>query len=327
MGRPTKIEGNPGHPASLGATDVLTQASVLSLYDPDRSQTLTHFGEITSWTNFLGQFRQAVAGLKAKRGAGLCILTETITSPSLAAQLRAVLKDLPEAKWRQYEPAGAHSARAGARMAFGEPLNTYYRIENAKVILSLDSDFLTSGPGSVRYQREFANARREPKTMSRLYAVESTPTNTGAKADHRFSMRASEVRDFAIDLARQLGIGSLPPSSSAKAPPALVDDLKANAGASAVIVGEDQPPAVHALAHAINQALGNVGKTVIHTDPLESDPGDQLESLRELVRDMDSGAVELLLDPGRKSRVHRARRFAVCRKVPEGKAASAPRPL
>src|SRR5262249_34433552 len=128
MGRPTKIEGNPGHPASLGATDSLTQASVLGLYDPDRSQTIMHFGEITSWNLFFGQFRQAVADQKAKRGAGLRILTETVTSPTLAAQLRGILKDFPAAKWHQYEPAGAHSARAGARLAFGEPVNTYYRV-------------------------------------------------------------------------------------------------------------------------------------------------------------------------------------------------------
>src|SRR5881628_2942549 len=139
MGRPTKIEGNPEHPASLGASDALCQASVLSLYDPDRSQTITHFGEITSWNTFLGQFRQAIDDQKTKQGIGLRIFTETITSLSLAAQLRAILKDFPAAKWHQYEPVGANSARAGARLAFGEPVNTYYRVENAKVILSLDS--------------------------------------------------------------------------------------------------------------------------------------------------------------------------------------------
>src|SRR5262245_7546870 len=137
MGRPTKIEGNPRHPASLGATDAITQASVLSLYDPDRSQTVTHFGEISSWNAFLDEFREVVADQKAKKGAGLRILTEAITSPSLASQLRAVLKDFPSAKWHQYEPAGAHTSRAGALLAFGEPVNTYYKVENAKVICSL----------------------------------------------------------------------------------------------------------------------------------------------------------------------------------------------
>jgi MoCo/4Fe-4S cofactor protein with predicted Tat translocation signal len=285
MGRPTKIEGNPEHPASLGAADALCQASVLSLYDPDRSQTLTHFGEITSWSAFLGQFHQALTDQKAKQGIGLRILTETITSPSLAAQLRALLKDFPSAKWHQYEPSGAHSARAGARMAFGEPLHTFYRVENAKLILSLDSDFLTSGPGSVRYAREFAAHR------PRLYAVESTPALTGARADHRFPMRAAEVQNFAADLLLQLEGRQ----AQGRAPAAVVADLKKNAGASLVIPGEHQPPVVHALAHAINQALGAVGKTVVHTEPLEANPVDQIESLRDLARDMDSGAVELLV--------------------------------
>jgi MoCo/4Fe-4S cofactor protein with predicted Tat translocation signal len=288
-GRPTKIEGNPEHPASLGATDAFSQASVLSLYDPDRSQTLTHFGDITSWSTFLGQFREALAEQKAKRGAGLRILTETVTSPSLAAQLRGVLADFPAAKWHQYEPAGAHSARAGARMAFGEAVNTYYRVENAKVILSLDSDFLTSGPGSVRYAREFA---RGPEGRPRLYAAESTPTLTGAKADHRFPMRAAEIRQFAANV-----LGAIS-GQGGGAPVALVNDLKRNSGASLVVAGEGQPPAVHALAHAINHGLGNVGKTVIYTDSIEANPVDQLESLRELVRDMDSGAVEVLVIVG-----------------------------
>ena len=286
-GRPTKIEGNPGHPASLGATDVFAQASVLSLYDPDRSQTLTHFGDITSWSTFLGQFREALADQKAKQGAGLRILTETVTSPSLAAQLRAVLAEYPAAKWHQYEPAGAHASRAGARMAFGEPVNTYYRVENAKVILALDSDFLTSGPGCVRYAREFA---RGPETRPRLYAAESTPTLTGAKADHRFPMRASEVRQFAANV-----LGAIVGQGAAGAPAALVSDLKKNAGASLAVAGEGQPPLIHALAHAINQALGNVGKTVVYTEPIEANPVDQVSSLAELVRDMDSGAVETLV--------------------------------
>jgi MoCo/4Fe-4S cofactor protein with predicted Tat translocation signal len=295
MGRPTKIEGNPGHPASLGATDLFCQASVLTLYDPDRSQTLTHYGEITSWNAFLGEFHQTVADLKAKRGAGLRILTETVTSPSLGAQLRALLKDFPAAKWHQYEPAGSHSARAGARMAFGEPVNTYYRVENAKVILSLDSDFLTSGPGHVRYAREFAAARRAEDFNLRLYAAESTPTSTGAKADHRFPMRAADVHAFASNLARQLGVNAPGPDSTDKAPAALIADLKKNAGASLIIAGDCQTPAVHALAHAINHALGNVGKSVVYTEPLEVEPVDQIASLRDLVRDMDSGAVDTLL--------------------------------
>ena len=301
MGRPTKVEGNPGHPASLGATDVFCQASVLGLYDPDRSTTLKHFGEITSWSAFFGQFREMVTEWKAKGGAGLRILTETVTSPSLAAQLRALLKEMPRAKWHQYEPAGAHSARAGALAAFGEPVHTYYRVESAKAILSLDSDFLTSGPGHVRYAREFAKARaaHEPEAGAgdgpRLYAVESMPTSTGAKADHRWPMRAGEVAGFAAELARQLGVSVPGEASGVKIPAGLVDELKKNGAASLVIAGDQQSPAVHALAHAMNHALGAAGKTVVYTEPVEAEPVDQVASLRELARDMSAGAVEALL--------------------------------
>src|SRR5262249_14779725 len=173
-------------------------------------------------------------------------------------------------------------------------VNTYYKVENAKVICSLDSDFLTSGPGHVRYAREFAK-RGAAGLNLRLYSAESTPTNTGAKADHRFPMRAAEVQGFAIELARQLGVKPVELQSTSKVPAALVADLKNNAGASLVVAGEGQPPTVHALAQAMNHALGNVGKTVIHTEPLEASPVNQVDSLRELIQAMDSGSVELLV--------------------------------
>ena len=292
MGRPTKVEGNPDHPASLGAADALAQASVLGLYDPDRSQAVTRYGEITSWTGFLGVLREAMADQRSRQGAGLRILTETVTSPSLAAQIQDLLKRFPKAKWHQYEPAGPHSARAGARLAFGQPVHTYFKVERADVILSLDSDFLTAGAGSVRYAREFA-ARRSG--MNRLYAVESMPTLTGAQADHRWPMRASEIPLLAASLAKELGIDA----GQTTNPPAwlkpVAADLQKHLGASLIVAGEHQPPAVHALVHAMNHALGNVSKTVIHTEPVEARPEDQFESLRALVADMQTGAVDLVV--------------------------------
>ena len=302
-GRPTKIEGNPDHPGSLGATDIHAQASILTLYDPDRSQTLTKFGEIRAWASFLGELQPKLAELKAKQGAGLRILTETITSPSIANQIKAILTDLPSAKWHQYEPAGRDGARGGAKLAFGQDVNTIYKFDQAEVILSLDSDFLTSGPGSVRYARDFAKKRRptvdNPK-MSRFYAVESTPTSTGAKADHRLPVRASDIEGFARLVAKYSGATLPEPpvpylSSHIEVVNGLVDDLQKNRGKSIVIAGEYQPPVVHAIAHTMNQALGNVGNTVIYTDPVEANPTDQMQSFKELVQDMDSGAVEMLV--------------------------------
>src|SRR5690349_21784002 len=142
LGRPTKIEGNPEHPASLGATDAAMQASVLTLYDPDRSQTVTRDGNINGWAAFIAALTAALDSPAAKKGAGVRILTGTVTSPTLADQLQAFLTDYPEAKWHQYEPCGRHSARAGAMAAFGKPLNTLYRFDRAEVIVSLESDFL-----------------------------------------------------------------------------------------------------------------------------------------------------------------------------------------
>jgi MoCo/4Fe-4S cofactor protein with predicted Tat translocation signal len=313
-GRPTKVEGNPDHPSNAGstATDIFSQASVLTLYDPDRSQTPLYRGETRAWTTFVGEIRGLIEkegdGLKAKKGAGLRFLTETITSPSLAAQLKQILTDFPEAKWHQYEPVNRDNARAGAVMAFGQPVNTTYDFSKADRILSLGSDFLSAMPGTLRYARDYAAKRRgvaealgsrpdAAEQMSRLYVVESTPTITGANADHRFSVKPSEISAF----AEAMRAGNVqnrtfsPPASIPKEWGAVARDLETHKGASLVIVGDEQPPAVHALAHLINSDLGNVGKTVFYSDPIEANSVDQTQSLRELVGDIDAGKVETLI--------------------------------
>jgi molybdopterin-containing oxidoreductase family iron-sulfur binding subunit len=301
-GRPTKVEGNPEHPATLGACDVYSQASVLQLYDPDRSQALTFNGEIRTWGGFFSTVREALAQQKLKNGGGLRILTETVTSPSMAAQMAAIQKLYPAMKWHQWEPAGAHSARTAAMTTFGAPVNTYYDLSKANVVVSLDSDFLATGPGSLRYARQFAAKRRvrdDQKNMNRLYVVEPMPTPTGAKADHRLALRSGDIEEFAWMLATSLGAAHGPTQSENgdlnKWPGPVARDLQRNKGASLVIAGDQQPPIVHALAHAMNAALGNVGQTVFYTDPIEASPVDQLASLQDLVKDLDAGAVDLLL--------------------------------
>src|SRR5713226_8990099 len=309
LGRPTKIEGNPEHPASLGSTDAMMQAAVLDLYDPDRSQTLTYLGDIRPWSSFLGAAREALGPQSATGGAGLRFLTGATTSPTLADQFHAMLQKFPKAKWHRYEPAGRHASRAAARQAFGEPLNTYYQLDKAGVILSLDADFLCTGPASVRYARDFAARRRvrgQQTAMNRLYVVESTATPTGAKADHRLPLRAADIETFAAAIAAGVGAHGVDTSASsemtsgphAKWIAAVVKDLQQHRGASAVIPGEQQSPAVHVLALAINDALGNTGKTVIHTDSLDPNPVDDFDSLRELAEDMDAGKVEMLVIVG-----------------------------
>ncbi len=304
MGRPTKIEGNPQHPASLGATDVFSQASVLTLYDPDRSQTLTYLGDIRPWSMLTSTLIEAVKARGTEQGAGLRILTETVTSPTLAFQLHALLDRLPAAKWHQYEPVARDNVHAGARLAFGEAVQTIYNFAKADVILALDADFLGCAPGNLRYAHDFAAKRRVlagKYEMNRLYAVESSPSVTGAAADHRLPLRPSEITTFAYTVAATLGVsGVRRPASGVRSAQqkwidALVKDLQQHKGTSLVIAGEQQPPVVHALAHAMNEALGSAGTTISYTDPIEANAVDQLQSLRDLVDDMAAGRVKLLV--------------------------------
>jgi len=317
-GRPTKLEGNPDHPNNkypafgipfsydapspddrpYTATDIFSQASILALYDPDRSQTPLYRGETRPWSQFVAEIRSAIDkendGLKAKKGAGLRFLTETITSPTLAAQMKSILTELPEAKWHQYEPVNRDNARAGAIMAFGQPVNTIYDFSKADRILSLGSDFLSAMPGTLRYARDYAAKRRisgDKAEMNRLYVVESTPTTTGAVADHRLSLRPSELQSLAFG---ERYLGSLKANEQAWLS-ASKKDLQQHAGASIVIAGDDQPPIIHAAAHEANARLGNVGKTVFYTDPVEANSVDQTQSLRELVNDIDAGRVDTLI--------------------------------
>jgi MoCo/4Fe-4S cofactor protein with predicted Tat translocation signal len=281
LGRPTKIEGNDRHPASLGGTDIFAQASILGMYDPDRSQSVMSLGDQRSWQSFVTAIRGPLSAQKALQGAGIRILTPTISSPTLADQLRNFLKIYPQAKWHVYEPVNRDNALEGAKLAFGQPVETRYDFEKADVIVSLDADFLYAGfPGNVRYIRDFAKRRNPDGNMNRLYVIESTPTTTGAKADHRKPVRGSEIEKLAYHMLS----GHEP-----------IEDLKAYRGAGIVIAGDHQSPLVHALAHALNESYGNVGKTVFYTDTVDANPVNQIESIIDLAADMRAGKVDLLI--------------------------------
>ncbi len=315
-GRPTKIEGNTFHPDSLGATDIFAQASILTMYDPDRSQTIIYRGQQRAWADFLGEMRKVVDDGANTGGAGLRVLTGSITSPTLANQLDAFRRTYPAAKWHAYEPAGRNNVNMGARQAFGQPVNTIYRFAQADRVLSIDSNFLAATPGNIRYTREFRLRKRVEDSnggdIARLYAIESTPTNTGMLADHRLALRPSEIEPFVRAIAAGIGVSgasnnsatntTTPSSAHTKWIDALVKDLQAHRGRSIVIAGDEQSPQVHALAHAINAALGNVGQTVLYTDSIEAHPtdaqgnaADQMQSLRELMQDIDAGQVKTLV--------------------------------
>src|SRR3569832_2423426 len=313
--RPTKIEGNPDHPNNKpaetptekpvwnprgsSATDIFTQASLLNLYNPDRSPTPLYRENIRTWTAFVAAMRSALDEQRSKQGAGIRILTESIISPTLGQQMKELQTALPQAKWHQWQPANNDNSRAGAVVAFGQPVNTTYRFDLAQRILSLDCDFLSPiFPGYVRYSREFISRRQvteKNQEMNRLYVVETTPSNTGAIADHAWEVKPSEFEGIARTIAAAASAQSASLSSSLPWIGPLVSDLQQHKGASIVVAGENQPPLIHALAHAMNNALGNVDKTVFYTDPLEVNPVDQRQSLKEMVDDIDNGRVELLL--------------------------------
>ncbi|HYN15599.1 MAG TPA: TAT-variant-translocated molybdopterin oxidoreductase [Terriglobales bacterium] len=301
-GRPIKVEGNPQHGASLGAADAHSQAAVLGLYDPDRSQTIGYNGTVRPWGTLQANIRAALSQQQASGGAGLRFLTETVTSPTLAGQIAAVLKQFPNAKWHQYEPVNRDNVKAGAQIAFGQAVDTTYHLDKADVILSLEADLFapTGLPGFQRYTRDFT-LRRKMKpgvAMNRLYVVESTPSLTGVKADHRLPMRSSDIHTFAGSAAVRIFMAGV---RTVGAPPdqqrwlsAVVNDLKQHRGTSLVVVGDQQPAEVHALAHAMNQAIENVGTTLTYVDPVEANPVDQTASLKDLVADMDAGKVQVL---------------------------------
>ncbi|MGE5346941.1 MAG: TAT-variant-translocated molybdopterin oxidoreductase [Acidithiobacillales bacterium] len=304
-GRPTKIEGNPDHPSSLGATDAFAQASVLGLYDPDRSQTITEFGKIRTWTALADAVGAKMTPLRGLKGEGLRILTGTVTSPTLAGQLASLLAALPKAKWHQWEAAGRDRVRAGARLAFGRDVEIRYDFGNADVVVALDADPFVEGPGHLVHARSFARRRRaqavDPTAAPlRFYSVETTPTASGVLADHRLTVGPADLPAAAVALGATLGLPGVDiPSGLGEARKAFFDaaaaDLLKSRGRAIVVAGEYAAPGVHALAVAINQRLGALGTTLLVTDPVEANPVDQAASIRDLAADLDAGKVDLLV--------------------------------
>jgi len=294
--RPIKVDGNPEHAYNAGSSDVFAQGSLLALYDPDRSQKVLYRGENRSWGEFVEAFQEKVSS--TKDGTGIYFLAATITSPTLARQWQEVQKAYPRAKLAQYDPA-----IAGTLAEKG--INTQYDLSAAPLLVSLDADFISSAsyPGFHKLVRDYAFGRKQPeKGMNRLYAIESSTTTTGMKADHRLGLRASEIPAFAAELARAVGVAGVNPPPYAWTDEqkqflaALVKDLKANAGKSAVIPSLYQHSSVADLALAINNALGNIGKTVFVTDDTVNPlPSDQIAGIRDLVADLNAGKVDWLV--------------------------------
>jgi MoCo/4Fe-4S cofactor protein with predicted Tat translocation signal len=293
--RPIKADGNPEHEYVKGGSDPFSQASILDLYDPDRSQHTMFRGENREWAEFAESFRDSVA--ETKDGTGIYFLSATITSPTLARQWKEVQAAYPKATLVQYDPAMAGTAYSRAS-------NIQFALSGADVILSLDAECISGAtfPGFHKLVRDYADRRKDPTNLNRLYAVESTPTTTGMKAEHRLMLRASEIPAFAAELAKQIGVAGVDAPDYAwtddqkKFLAALMKDLKAHSGRCAVIPGEQQDPSLAALALAINNALGNIGKTVLlTTETVQPIPSDQIAGIKSLVDDLELGKVDWLV--------------------------------
>ena len=294
-GRPVKLEGNPLHPASQGATDAFTEAAILSLYDPDRSRSVRQGERVDSWEGFEAALLPQLRRAEANGGAGLRLLTGHLTSPTLLRLIGWLRERFPAMHWHTHEPIAETQVRAGAALAFGAPLTVLPRIERARVVLALDADPLGPGPEQILHGRAFATVRSARRNGSgpfaRLYAVDPVMTATGAKADHRLALAPAELRDFAVALAARLGADLPAPDL---APPAarfleaVATDLEGAHGAGLVLAGPWAAPEMQALAHWIN---GRLDAPMDHFAP----PPDQAEDLPALAEALRAGAVETLL--------------------------------
>ncbi len=297
--RPIKVDGNPEHPMSKGRSDAFTQATLLDLYDPDRSQNVKYRGQNSSWGEFQAAFGAAVK--KTGNGQGVYFLSETVTSPTMAAQWKQVQTKYPSAKLVQWEPVNQDSSRAASKLAFGTYTDAQYKLEDADVILSLDADIFggIGHPGFLPIAAAFAERRKyeEDKVMNRLYVVETMPTVTGFKADHRLGLKPSALAQFADALV----YGTAPSGLSADQQKwfnAVLADLKKNFGRAVVIPGEQASPSVHAAAYSLNTLIGAVGKTVVYTETVNPLPSEQGADLKALVADMNAGKVQWLVIMG-----------------------------
>lgn len=288
-GRPTKIEGNVNHPTSKGATHPWALASVLSLYDPDRSKAPAFKGAQSTWSQFETDFRSYTLNSASNKGADIAVISESFTSPLVEGLAESFRKQYPNATWATYEPISQENVVDGIKAVTGKAARPAYHLENASIIVSVDSDFLGSEADSIRLTREFSKGRRvhtAKDSMNRLYAVESTTSSTGAMADHRLGMESSKVPSFLIALHTQLGLAALP-SKFQKAGMTehadwireLASDLKRNRGKSVLIAGAHQSAFVHALVALINQSIASSTLVSYHASSASASSTENLKKL------------------------------------------------
>ncbi|ARP87497.1 4Fe-4S dicluster domain-containing protein [Bordetella genomosp. 9] len=291
-GRPIKVEGNPGHPVSRGATDAYAQAVILQLWDPDRSNAIVNGGDIAAWQAFREALAQRRAAWDRNGGAGLRVLTGTVTSPTLLRQLEALRQRYPAMRWHRHDPLHDAAADAGNRQAWGAPIAPLYRLDRARIVAAYGADLFGAGPGAIRCAGDFMATRGDNPARGRLYVLEAAPTLTGAVADERRALRPDEIEAALRRLAMALQM----PGASAQlgeTPTAwdrqLAKALRVHVGASLVVAGPGLSAPAHALAWAINAALGNIGETVTALPTPDPAP------INALAAEMRDGRVDTLL--------------------------------
>ncbi len=307
-GRPTKLEGNPLHPISNGATDAFAQASLLDLYDPNRSKDIKHAGAKTDATDLAARIDKTRTAAEANGGEGLAVLAERTGSPTRERLVAGLRQKFPKMIWAEFEPLGADGPEAAAAACFGAGVALAPDFSRADKVLAVDSDFLNASFSGIDQVRAFSARRRisEPgQPMNRLYVAETRYTPTGGMADHRLRIKPSEVGPFlralGAEIATLTGDAALAsvaetafPQSPLSADPAWIaecaKDLASSKGKSLVVVGDQHPAAVHALALAINNALGAPGSTL---RGMKADRP-QAATIAELAAAMQSGRVQSL---------------------------------
>ncbi|RYZ01776.1 MAG: 4Fe-4S dicluster domain-containing protein [Myxococcales bacterium] len=317
-GRPIKVDGNPLHPESLGAASVYHQGSVLGVYDPDRSDAVTQKSgskrEITTFAAFDKAAKEELKKLRANRGEGLRVLAERSSSPTLAALKDRWLTAFPLSKWIVFEALASNGRPAGTALAFGKPHRVHYAFAEARVVLSLDADFMSATfPGGLANARGFIKNRvPDHGEMNRSYVIESAFSGTGATSDHRLALRSEQIKAVAAYLDAEISAkaNALPEQGAAQAKPtaeflsdakvakflgAVAKDLLANIGKSIIVAGLHQPAEVHALVERLNVLLGNVGRTVFYTEDAPESVTSDAESLKALTEEIAAGRVQTLL--------------------------------
>jgi MoCo/4Fe-4S cofactor protein with predicted Tat translocation signal len=301
-GRPTKIEGNPSHPSTVGGSSSRVQASVLGLYDPDRSQSVTQKGARKSWNDFVTAWGQLSEAHASDGGARLAVLSESFSSPTLARLVSELRARFPQLQWATYDAVSDESRLEGLKRATGRDLDLMLRFDRASVILALDADPLLTDPEMIRHARGFADGRRA-QAMNRLYAVEGVYSLTGAMADHRVRLQSRQIAPFLAALAARLapaeaGAAKLSRAGISGVDPrwidALAKDLLANRGKGLIVAGERQPAGVHAAVCALNTYLGNTGKTVSYFETKDA-ALPSVSSLASVVSAMKAGTVQTLV--------------------------------